>query len=217
VLLIFPAASEILPIQLQNRLRCGILTVTLYEGAGLSVADNYSDVFRKLKREPNWENEEFRIRSIGSSPFNHRFLPYAILDFGKSQVVVESVSGSTKNPLWAENRTTKMWGAGNKTSFDVSRVAELTIYLYLRSPIASGRNQDFFLGVTKLNPWVDKSQEENTSNTKWLDIQDGTGKIRIGVEFTERTPPRVGDFDVTSYLDYIKIYWKWYYRNRVQG
>ncbi|RFU32262.1 hypothetical protein B7463_g4088, partial [Scytalidium lignicola] len=183
-------ASEILPLQLQNQPRHGILAVTLYEGANLSVVDKYSDV--------------------------NRHLPYAILDFDKSQVVVESVSGTTKTPVWA----------GNKTSykFDVSRIAELTIYLYLRNPIVSRGNQDFFLGVTKLNPWVDEShqcventklnkendtsvelsQEEKIFETKWLDVQDGTGKIRIGVEFAESRPPRVGSFDISDYIDYIK-------------
>merc|ERR1712000_454734 len=75
-------------------------------------------------------------------PTNHgrisgKYMPYALLDFDKVQVFVNSAGGNTQY------------------KFDVSRVTELVIHLYMRNPNAppgSGRSQDIFLGVARINP-----------------------------------------------------------------
>jgi serum/glucocorticoid-regulated kinase 2 len=62
-------------------------------------------------------------------------------------VFVNSVLGTPENPLWAGDNTSY--------KFDVSRATELAVHLYLRNPNAtpdSGRSQDIFLGVTRINP-----------------------------------------------------------------
>jgi len=156
-------------------------------------------------------------------PTNHgryssKYLPYALLDFDKVQVFVNSVSGSPENPLWAGDNT--------QYKFDVSRVTELAVHLYLRNPNApsgSGRSQDIFLGVTRINPRFEEKQKfvedpkaskkdrekaaaefanrERTLGhigTEWLDVQYGTGKIKIGVEYVENRQRalKIEDFEL---------------------
>lgn len=137
--------------------------------------------------------------------YSTKYLPYALLDFEKNQVFVDAVSGSPENPLWAGDNTA--------FKFDVSRKTELTIQLYLRNPAArpgAGRSEDIFLGAVKVHPrfeepqpYVDDPKLSKKDNQKaaaahadqdritgqrgaeWLDLQFGTGSIKIGVSFVE--------------------------------
>ena len=135
-------------------------------------------------------------------PTNHgrisgKYMPYALIDFDKVQVFVNSVDGNPENPLWA--------GGNTQYKFDVSRVTELVIHLYMRNPNAApgaGRSQDIFLGVVRINPSFEERQpfsEEGKSSKKtseqppkqghsgaeWVDVQHGSGKIKVGVNYVE--------------------------------
>ncbi|CRK35498.1 hypothetical protein BN1708_019783, partial [Verticillium longisporum] len=71
---------------------------------------------------------------FGGIPTNHgrisgKYMPYALIDFDKVQVFVNSVEGTPENPLWA--------GSNTQYKFDVSRVTELGIHLYMRNPLAA--------------------------------------------------------------------------------
>lgn len=85
--------------------------------------------------------------------------------------------------------------------------------LYLRNPSArpgAGRSEDIFLGACRVNPRFDEAQpfvedpkaskkdrekaaaahaqqerQMGQSGSEWLDIQFGTGSIKIGVSFVE--------------------------------
>lgn len=137
--------------------------------------------------------------------YNSKYLPYALLDFDKLQVFVDAVSGSPENPLWAGDNTS--------FKFDVSRVCELSIQLYLRNPTArpgAGRSEDIFLGGARVTPRFDeakpfvpdpkKSKKDNEKaeiahsqlekqagqlGAEWLDVQFGSGSIKIGVNYVE--------------------------------
>ncbi|KAN0076465.1 Protein kinase-like domain containing protein [Elaphomyces granulatus] len=137
--------------------------------------------------------------------YSSKYLPYALLDFEKLQVFVDAVSGTPENPLWAGDNTS--------FKFDVSRQTELNVQLYLRSPAARpgvGRSEDIFLGAVKVHPrfeeahpYVDDAKLSRKDNQKaaaahaeqertlgqlgaeWLDLQFGTGSIKIGVSFVE--------------------------------
>ncbi|KAF5868769.1 putative serine threonine-protein kinase gad8 protein [Botrytis fragariae] len=241
------AASEAIATQPQSAPRPGILIVTLHEGSGFSLPDQYKQVFSNHTQNSLSAGNGFgvagSVRSGASNqvagsysntrpqtsgggiqvPTNHgrissKYLPYALLDFDKMQVFVNSVAGSPENPLWAGDNT--------QYKFDVSRVTELAVHLYLRNPNAppgSGRSQDIFLGVTRINPRFEEKHKyvedpklgkkdkekaaaefqrrESTlgqSGPEWLDVQYGTGKIRIGVEYVEnRTRAlKIEDFDL---------------------
>lgn len=144
---------------------------------------------------------------INAAPTIHgryltKYLPYALLDFDKNQVFVDAVSGTPENPLWAGDNTA--------FKFDVSRQTELSIQIYLRNPAARpgvGRSEDIFLGATKMQPRLQEtttyvedpklSKKENQKaaaeqertvgqlGTEWLDLQFGTGSIKIGLSFVE--------------------------------
>lgn len=115
------------------------------------------------------------------------------------------MSGTPENPLWAGDTT--------QFKFDVSRVTDLTVQLYLRNPASrpgTGRNDDIFLGATKVNPRFEEAhpfvedpklskkdrekaqlqhekQERQLGQlgSQWCDLQFGTGSIKIGVSFVE--------------------------------
>lgn len=85
--------------------------------------------------------------------------------------------------------------------------------LYLRNPVArsgAGRSEDIFLGAVKVNPRFDEpqpfasdpklSKKDNQKaaaahaenerrlgqrGAEWLDLQFGTGSVKIGVSFVE--------------------------------
>ena len=137
--------------------------------------------------------------------YSSRYLPYALVDFDKQQVFINAVSGTPENPLWA--------GENTQYKFDVSRVTELSLSIYIRNPNASpnaGRSEDIFLGTCRINPRFEEVQphaedpklskkdrekaavahaeREKTlgqSGVEWTNIQYGTGNIKIGVKFVE--------------------------------
>jgi serum/glucocorticoid-regulated kinase 2 len=120
-------------------------------------------------------------------------MPYAVLDFDRSQVFVNSVAGTPEKPLWAGNTS--------PYKFDVSQVSQLEVNFYLRNLNAtqgSGRTQDIFLGVARIDPRFEQSHQ---SSAGWLDIQCGTGKIHINVEYVEHPQAsKIEDFELLKVL-----------------
>ncbi|KAK3941417.1 protein kinase [Diplogelasinospora grovesii] len=167
-----PAAST--PSLLISTLKFpGILTVTLHEAAGLSAGDDhYRELFGGYERNLGTPDR----------PSYHQqyYLPYAVLDYERSQVSIPSILGTTESPQWRVEH-------GAAVKFDVSRAAaELTVYLYLRNPKAArGSSQDVSLGVVRLNPF----DGATGSGPQWLELQDGTGRIRISLEYTHVENP----------------------------
>ena len=223
----------------------GILIVTLHEGRGFSLPQQYHSVFNSYYGQPgqagsvrptssyapssqvgsySQSNRPVSTHSgINAAPTNHgryisKYLPYALLDFDKNQVFVDAVSGTPENPLWAGDNTA--------FKFDVSRVTELSVQLYLRNPAARpgvGRSEDIFLGGARVTPRLEesktfvpdpkKSKKDNEKaelvfNTSekqagqlgadWLEIQFGTGSIKLGVNYveTKQSTLKIEDFDL---------------------
>lgn len=230
----------------------GILIVTLYEGSGLALPDQFKHIFssghsgsasqgngfgvagsiRSDSTQPAPPAGSYSMNSrphtasssgFGSVPTNHgrissKFLPYALLDFDKLQIFVNAVSGTPENPLWA--------GENTSFKFDVSRVTELAVHLYVRNPAAppgTGRAHDIFLGVARINPrfienhkyiedpklskkdkekaaseWAKTEKSLGLSGVEWIDIAYGSGKIRIGVEYRETKTQsfKIEDFEL---------------------
>ncbi|KAM0345587.1 hypothetical protein ACHAPU_006240 [Fusarium lateritium] len=210
----------------------GILVVTLHEGQGFSLPEQHRSAFASShqgsvssgsnlagsvrpgssqRAAGSFANGSARPHSSAGGfsgiPTNHgrisgKYMPYALLDFDKVQVFVNSVDGNPENPLWA--------GGNTQYKFDVSRVTELVIHLYMRNPTAppgSGRSQDIFLGVVRINPRFEERQQyvedpkaskkdrekaaaehaarSGHQGAEWVDVQYGTGKIKVGVEYVE--------------------------------
>ncbi|KAK4979445.1 Serine/threonine-protein kinase [Elasticomyces elasticus] len=134
-----------------------------------------------------------------------KYLPYALVDFDKQQVFINAVSGTPENPVWA--------GENTQYKFDVSRTTDLTLSLYIRNPTAppkAGRNEDIFIGTCKVHPrfeevqpyeedpklsrkdrekaaaaWTERERTRGQSGVDWLDVQYGSGSLRVGVKYVE--------------------------------
>lgn len=128
------------------------------------------------------------------------------------------MSGTPANPLWAGDNTS--------FKFDVSRVTDLSVQLYLRNPAArpgTGRSEDIFLGACRVNPRFEephqfvedpkaskkdrekaatafKEQERQLGQmgVDWNDLQFGTGRLKVGVSFVENKQRtlKMSDFDM---------------------
>ena len=95
---------------------------------------------------------------------------------------------------------------------------EGTVSLYVRNPSASpsvGRNEDIFIGTCKVSPRFEesnvaaaedksgkKNQEKNGAQGQvgadWIQVQYGTGSMRIGVNFVENRQDKlsIDDFEL---------------------
>lgn len=218
----------------------GILIVTLNEGKGFSLPPNHAAAFSQAMSKASaaagsLSQNSFRPGTIGaarqqsmagsyarpgqeaginSAPTNHgryasKYLPYALLDFDKVQVFVDAVSGSPENPYWAGDNT--------QYKFDVSRVTDVSVTLYLRSPNARGpgRSEDIFLGACKVKPRFEEMQadviqlakeknggvgdkEGGQVGSEWLNLAFGTGALNIGVRFVENREKalKIEDFEL---------------------
>lgn len=153
----------------------GILTVTLYEGFSLSVAEQHHHLF---------EGYECKSGVEGWYYYERRFYAVdALLEYDKSQASLESIagdpstrgSGTTENPQWG-------FGDGAVCKFDVSRSAELRLALYVNDLGAHWGSQSVLLGETKLAPFEILPDGEKV--TGWLELTSGTGKILIGLEYS---------------------------------
>ena len=222
----------------------GILIVTLHEGKGFSLPPQHAQAFAQAmsqsgsmagsmgygnsfrpgvpsSRGPVAGSYAGRPQSgggagINAAPTNHgryssRYLPYALLDFDKVQVFVDAVSGTPADPYWA--------GPTTQYKFDVSRVTELSVQLYLRNPNARpgiGRSEDIFLGACKVKPRfeevsdigrdgkkdkntpAEKTTEQGQVGTEWLNLAFGSGALNIGVNFVENREKalKIEDFEL---------------------
>lgn len=146
--------------------------------------------------------------SINAAPTIHgryssKHLPYALVDFDKQQVFINAVSGTPENPLWA--------GGNTQYKFDVSRVTDLTVSLYIRNPSAppnAGRNEDIFIGTLKVHPKFEEQRTDEKirkgegtqgqAGAEWIPVQFGSGQMRIGVNFVENRQDRlsIDDFEL---------------------
>ncbi|KAK6079669.1 hypothetical protein SCUP515_03925 [Seiridium cupressi] len=123
----------------------GILVVTLHEGHGFALPEQHRQQFASqghqgsvssggalsgsvrpgsrgtpgsfMNGRPQTSGGGFQGIPSNHGRFSSKYLPYALLDFDKVQVFVNSVSGNPENPLWAGDNT--------QYKFDVSRVTEL--------------------------------------------------------------------------------------------
>jgi serum/glucocorticoid-regulated kinase 2 len=161
--------------------------------------------------------------SMSAFPTNHgryssRYLPYALVDFDKQQIFINAVSGTPHDPVWA--------GENTQYKFDVSRPTDVTISLYIRNPMTApnaGRNGDIFLGTYRISPRFEEVQQlvddpklskkdrekaaalrkdqdksQGQVGTEWMEVQHGTGSMKVGVHFVETRQHslKIEDFDL---------------------
>jgi serum/glucocorticoid-regulated kinase 2 len=181
---------------------------SMSQGGGLSVAGSMRP--GSSSRNPaagSYTNRpQSAAGSINAAPTIHgryssKHLPYALVDFDKQQVFINAVSGTPENPLWA--------GSNTQYKFDVSRVTDLTVSLYIRNPSASpnaGRNEDIFIGTLKVHPRFEESRQDSKNGdgsagqagADWIPVQFGSGQMKVGVNFVENRQDRlaIDDFEL---------------------
>jgi serum/glucocorticoid-regulated kinase 2 len=95
----------------------GVLFVVLHRARGLSIPKQRQDAFESQHpTTPHTFNDT-------NAQVSGKFTPYALIDFDKSQAFVGSVGGTLEEPSWA--------GTSTQYKFDVTRVTELNIHLYV--------------------------------------------------------------------------------------
>ncbi|PTB37278.1 hypothetical protein M441DRAFT_83185 [Trichoderma asperellum CBS 433.97] len=196
----FPPRPEIIPIESQNLHGPGILTVAIYEGLDLTVPSEYEEAFKHEQDPLTAPTTATQARGSLLSMPDHQNLPHAVLEFDSSQIHVKARSGTLKNPVWEKERGRSY----NYAKFDVFRPGELTIRLYAKHQHSRERSQDIFLGTAKLYPCF---EHESSSQTRWLQINNGTGRLHIKVEYAKNKTLHIRtsidhEFYKRDYVDY---------------
>ncbi|KAF2673531.1 kinase-like protein [Microthyrium microscopicum] len=230
-------------------LKPGILIVTLHEGHGFALPPGTEEKFRPQNHAGSLSSgggfsvagsirpgSQARNQPVGSyvgrpssaagainavptvhGRYSSKYLPYALIDFDKQQVFINSVSGTPENPVWAGDNT--------QYKFDVSRITDVTISLYVRNPNSppnTGRSDDIFLGTFRISPRFEEvqpyvedpklskkdrekaataRQEERALGqvgAEWLELQHGAGAMKVGVQFVENRQRslKIDDFEL---------------------
>lgn len=212
--------------QRQTQLRSGFLIVSLHEGVGISLPEHYKQLLDGRNDQQSTESRPRTVLATAGfcldSSNSHKSKIerqagvsrrraggiYALLDFDKSQVLVHANSGTVEHPLWTRN----------SCKFDLSHLMELSVYLYLKNALSTpdaGRIQDICLGVARFRPKFEEhdrfedpkiteltiaelSQQNTISHQKWLELEYGTGKIRVSVNYSENKTQllQMQDFDI---------------------
>ncbi|KFZ11363.1 hypothetical protein V502_07584 [Pseudogymnoascus sp. VKM F-4520 (FW-2644)] len=154
------APSETIPFQRQSPPGTGILTVKLAQAINL--------------RLPHLHEGSSSV-GFADPDVCKRWLPYAVLEYEKFQVSAESI-------CWDRRGSVHWIGYHTTIKFDVSASSELIVYLFVRNSDASMERQVVFLGSIRLNPFL----ESRASGMKWVDVQNGTGKVQLGVSYLEK-------------------------------
>ncbi|KAH7120728.1 hypothetical protein EDB81DRAFT_233421 [Dactylonectria macrodidyma] len=139
-----------------------VLVVTLHEGRGLSLS-------------PVLQNEESKADEFLPQGTNHQLLPYAILAFDGSSGFVRAVSGTIEDPKWGDEKMRIAYEPDGLESTD------LTVRLCIRDPGGPQDSRDICLGFVTTNPFLGQRSQ---TRSEWLQIQDGTGQIRLDIRYT---------------------------------
>ncbi|KAJ6051979.1 hypothetical protein N7460_002513 [Penicillium canescens] len=120
-------------------------------------------------------------------------MPYALIDYDKTQVFINSVSGTSSEPLWA--------GRANQFMFDVWKSTQLTVHLFVRSSSYSpavGRSKDICVGTAHVIPPINKQGMKNGDEfISWLDFDEGPGQLKIGFQYAETMDEKLTVSDFT--------------------
>ncbi|KAG0241995.1 AGC protein kinase Gad8 [Actinomortierella wolfii] len=179
----------------------GMLVIRVVEARGLTLppgSSNLPFVPKQPQQQPQQQGSNAR-----ESLQRKWWLPYAVLEFDKNEVLIDALGGELSNPVWQY-----------RAHFDVSRDSDVQLSIYIRIPNAKSAaamdakgssqmkdgdsNQDVFLGNVKLEPrWDEQMQDE------WFTLQGGTGKVRVQLAFKRdnaNTPLTIDAFDLLKVI-----------------
>ncbi|EEB09032.1 AGC/AKT protein kinase Gad8 [Schizosaccharomyces japonicus yFS275] len=141
---------------------------------------------RGLKLPPAFFSSKSASRGFDSThdSANAWMFPYIVVEFDKSEVVVNALrTSSPENPCWDYQAT-----------FDVSRYSQLSVNIYQRPPPRSLSiiKGDAFLGGVKLSP----SFITNKMTDEWVTLQGGKGELHVQVLYK---PNQKTDLSIESF------------------
>ncbi|KAK9464307.1 kinase-like domain-containing protein [Lipomyces arxii] len=162
----------------------GLLTVTIHEATGISLPPSYTHA-------QHGQSSALQYSTTASS--SRRFLPYLVLEFDKTQVILDAKSGTIEAPKWDQT-----------ANFDVSRAETLTISMYVRNTGSfftssasgpAGSDEDILLGSCKVSP---KFDARSGKIDEWVAVSWGSGKIHITASFRPNLniPLTIDDFEL---------------------
>ncbi|KAG0360797.1 AGC protein kinase Gad8 [Podila minutissima] len=172
----------------------GLLIIRVVEARGLTLPPGSNN-------PPFVPKQQQQVTSNRESLQRKWWLPYAVLEFDKNEVLIDALGGELSNPVWQY-----------RAHFDVSRDSDVQLSLYIRIPnpqaVASmdkgnmkeseTSSEDVFLGNVKLEPrWDEQMQDE------WFTLQGGTGKVRVQLAYKRdnaNTPLTIDAFDLLKVI-----------------
>ncbi|KAF8926234.1 AGC protein kinase Gad8, partial [Haplosporangium bisporale] len=172
----------------------GLLIIRVVEARGLTLPPGSNN-------PPFVPKQQQQATSNRESLQRKWWLPYAVLEFDKNEVLIDALGGELSNPVWQY-----------RAHFDVSRDSDVQLSLYIRIPnpkaVASldkgnmkeseTSSEDVFLGNVKLEPrWDEQMQDE------WFTLQGGTGKVRVQLAYkrdSANTPLTIDAFDLLKVI-----------------
>ncbi|KAF9970385.1 AGC protein kinase Gad8 [Actinomortierella ambigua] len=175
----------------------GMLVIRVVEARGLTLPPGSSNV----PFVPKQQQQQQQTSNSRESLQRKWWLPYAVLEFDKNEVLIDALGGELSNPVWQY-----------RAHFDVSRDSDVQLSIYIRTPNAKSMDgksasqmkdgdsssQDVFLGNVKLEPrWDEQMQDE------WFTLQGGTGKVRVQLAFKRdnaNTPLTIDAFDLLKVI-----------------
>ncbi|KAF8937000.1 AGC protein kinase Gad8 [Haplosporangium gracile] len=150
-----------------------MLVIRVVEARGLTLPTGFDSTIASQKNHPHYGSP---TNSSRESLQRKWWLPYAVLEFDKNEVLIDALSGEMSNPVWQY-----------RAHFDVSRFTEAQLSLYVRTPYlpksgdmrdCDASSQDIFLGNVLLEPLFDDQMQD-----EWFLLLNGTGKVRIQLVF----------------------------------
>lgn len=157
---------------------------------------------------PNTDNKNF-----ANSLARKRMPIFLVIEFDKTQIVLESTSGPLDAPVW------------NVTSqFDVSRLETLNMQIYTRIPFISSptsptlsssvsqldstnshpstgrRYEDIFLGASKISIDPAKVSGASTLFNGAIPLSGGSGKLNLKIDYkpNKNKPLTIDDFELLT-------------------
>jgi serum/glucocorticoid-regulated kinase 2 len=183
----------------------GLLIITLHEAKGLTIpaggrppSSGSGQVAGSVTSRPGTSGGAHGH----SRQLSKIFRTYCVLEFDKTQVVVNANSGIPEAPVFAGNTT--------QFKFDVSREAELSVGIYMRNPGPRGSSdEDMFLGSCKILPSFEepvpnaKKQQpaRGLCGTEWVPLANTNGgQVKVGVEYrrNQDMPLTMNDFELMT-------------------
>lgn len=191
---------------LTSTVKPGLLIVTLHEAKGLTLPPAQAGSSQRPASSSGTGGNTSRPGTSSNNMGHSRhlsklFRTYCVLEFDKTQVVVNANSGVPDAPMFA--------GGTTQFKFDVSREAELSVGIYMRNPGPRGAgDEDVFLGSCRILPSFEepvqsaKKQQpaRGLSGTEWVPFSNSSGSVKIGVEYrrNQDMPLSMSDFDLMT-------------------